>query len=287
MNSTHKGVEELLVKAMSGFENAKNNESIKMLISPYGYGDSRLQSLLELRGEADTKYLIQKEKTAMNSQTASLCREKMKEERTRYLDCRGFALMAFSEPSDKQYHELLGLSGLTSQRKQGFITQAKHFYRNALGQQKILDKLAFFLITPEKLQAGLTGIEVLERLYASKVAIKGEVQRAVVERDDACKKLQKAYSHFKRTSKVGLRGAPQLRETLGIMERNTPIRKRTAEDQENQSAVSDESGYLEKNAQKIKNASTVLKMVKDSSVTAPAPKTKEPEKDIEMNESGE
>ncbi|MGE5341167.1 MAG: hypothetical protein ACM3SY_06760 [Candidatus Omnitrophota bacterium] len=178
-------------------------------------------------------------------------------------------MIAFSEPSDRQYHELLGLIGETSHRRQGFITQAKHFYQNALEQQTILDKLSHFSITAEKLQAGLTGLEELERLYATKVAVSSEVQRAVVERDDACRKLHKAYSNFRKTTKVVLREAPQLRETLGIMERNTPIRKRTAEGQDTQ------------------NDSTILKMVKDSSVTAPAPKTKEPEKNIETTESGE
>ncbi|MGE5340937.1 MAG: hypothetical protein ACM3SY_05580 [Candidatus Omnitrophota bacterium] len=287
MNSTNKRVDELLERARSGFENAKNNENIKMMISPYGYEENRLQGLLDLRSETNGRYLERKQKYAMRLQTSSLYAAKLKEERTRYVDYKKFALMAFSDTSDRQYFETLGLGGGKTKQRLGFVSQAKHFYQNALGQQKILDKLAYFLITPEKLQEGLAGIEELERLQAAKVAVSGEVQIATLERNNACQKLQKAYANFIETSKIGLRNVPQLREILGIRDSNTPTRKRTAEGQENQSVASDESGELETSAQKIQNNSTVLKMVKDSSVTAPTPKTKEPEKDIEMTESGE
>ncbi|MGE5343270.1 MAG: hypothetical protein ACM3SY_17515 [Candidatus Omnitrophota bacterium] len=258
MNSTNKRVDELLENAKSSIENAQNIAGIKMLISQFGYGESRLQGLLELRSEADGKYLVQKQKSSLRLQTSSLYAEKLKEERTRYLDCKKFAKMAFSDASDRSYYELLGFVGGKTKQRLGFATQAKHFYQNALGQQKILDKLAYFLITPEKLQEGLTGIEELERIKAEKVAVSGEMQLATAERNNACQKLNRAFANFIKTSKVGLRDVPQLQEMLGITDRNTPIRKRTAEDQETQ------------------NNSTVLKMVKDSSVTSNVPQKKEP-----------
>ncbi|MGE5341956.1 MAG: hypothetical protein ACM3SY_10815 [Candidatus Omnitrophota bacterium] len=225
-------VESLLEKAKVGFQIARDREDIRLSLAHLGYESTRLEELVGVYNQTNDKYLFQKEVYAQSATTTAHRNEKLKEEQTRYMDFRTLAFKAFIDPADKKYHELLGISMGMSKSMQGFITQARHFYQNALKRKEIMDKLSYFAITPEKLQAGLTGLEELEKLNNLQIANAGDAQRATRERDDSYKKLVVAYSTFVAATKIGLRQTPQLREVLGITERSVPIRKRKASNEE-------------------------------------------------------
>ncbi|MGE5341541.1 MAG: hypothetical protein ACM3SY_08660 [Candidatus Omnitrophota bacterium] len=230
MDIRNRQIEALLEKAKLAFENAKEQEEIKLCISRFGYEDNRLQELIGLYSETNDKYLSQKRLYGLCAEISGQCNEKWKVEQTRYMDYRTIAFRAFSGPADQKYYDSLGIGAEMARSMQGFISQARHFYQNAISRKDILDRLAYFVVKAEDLQAGLTGLNELERLNNLQVANAGLAQRATKTRDDSYKNLLSAYTSFVKISKIGLRGSPQLREVLGIRERSVPVRKRENSD---------------------------------------------------------
>ncbi|MGE5341358.1 MAG: hypothetical protein ACM3SY_07740 [Candidatus Omnitrophota bacterium] len=226
MDNLNKKIEALLKKASTGFRIAMEREDIQSYLLPYGYGNSRLQDLIDLYSETNDRYLLQKRAYAEYMKVKQELRKKFKEEQTRYMDFRKLSSQALSAPSDKQYHFFLGIEVRMARATGRFVSQAKYFYKTALTTKELLDKLAYFKITPEKLEAGLNGIEALEHLMSARIASRGYAKGATYERDAFYQKLMRAYSGFVEASKISMRDLPQLRELLGIRERSKPVRKK-------------------------------------------------------------
>jgi len=115
------------------------------------------------------------------------------------------------------------LDGERKRRISSFIVQATNFYTNTMSKQHILDSIARFQLTPERLQEELDKLKVLRDLHKQHTNLMGENQRLTLERD---KKLAKLKRYMKQLKTVLFmlfeEENPQILERLGIFVRNRP-----------------------------------------------------------------
>ena len=114
----------------------------------------------------------------------------------------------------------LALNGRRKESFSGWLEQANLFYDNALANPDILNGLAKFGITEEKLQAGKTQVEELAALNAAQEKEKGEAQQATKTRDEALDALDDWLEDFLAIAEVALADKPQFLEALGVRVRS-------------------------------------------------------------------
>ena len=229
MKVSSKQVEQSLESSRIAFENAKNRQDIKDKLATFNYDDRRLDDGLAIWTQTNEKYHAQRLLYGESMELTKQFNEKFEAEKTRYMDYRKLSKRAFVGKSDAGIPEIIRVNQQVKKTIQGFLIQARDFYRNVLKRPDIMEKVSIFGLNDVKMQEGLAGLEELERLNVRQKEKQGGAERATRVRDDAFKELNACYYDFVEACKIALRDSPQLREVLGILERSAPKKKKKEE----------------------------------------------------------
>ncbi len=116
---------------------------------------------------------------------------------------------------------LLSQLGINENRRHsisGWIGQSRWFYQHITSD--VINLLTPFGYTAEKLLAESNMVTAVVEAEKRKNEEAGEAQRATIVRDEAVDALHGWLSTFYKISKMDLKNSPQLREELGLFERN-------------------------------------------------------------------
>lgn len=110
------------------------------------------------------------------------------------------------------------ISGRRKDTRSGWLKQAKAFYGNALNTPEVLEGMAKFGMTQDKLEEGQTMAADVEAKLNSQLKEKGEAQTATQARDEAFDAMQAWMSDFIGIARIALEAQSQYLEMLGIVE---------------------------------------------------------------------
>lgn len=214
MNNTT--IDGALLFAQNAIANAINQPALKQLLDAYGYTEAKLREGEALYNAAREAQIIQKKEYGEQYEATAeleLAKANADKEYMRHLKIARIALGNAPGPANS-----MKLSGNRLRTLSGWIGQAKAFYANALTDQKVLDALAQFNLTRDKLETGQVLVLDCEAKYNQQLKEKGEAQTATKTRDAAFEALDKWMSAFTGISRIALEENPQYLEMLGIVE---------------------------------------------------------------------
>jgi len=207
-----------LLAAQVAIDNALSDAEIKGYLANFGYDESRLNEGKALYETA--LQLHQKQKAEYGDQVSATqeLNDKWQAAGKEYMKLVKLARIALKSHPGSLLK--LNLNGERKKTLSGWLSQAKQFYINALGDSEVLTALAEYGITPEKLQAGQQLVLDTETANAAQEKEKGDAQQATLERDAAMDLLDDWKSDFTAVARIALEDKPQLLEKLGILERS-------------------------------------------------------------------
>ncbi len=134
----------------------------------------------------------------------------------------------------------LGLKGSRSRSIPSFIEQAINFYTNMKDKPHILEAVATFGLTAERLQAELDEITVLQTLMKEHKNLIGENQRLTRERNLKLAEFRRYMNQLKTALFLVFGGEnPQILERVGVFVRNRPRTRDEQTEEENTEAPAD------------------------------------------------
>lgn len=209
-------IESLLTKANVAIYNGIENAELAKQLAVYGYDADRLTEGKTLCDTA--KALHQKQVKEYGEQydaTRELEGTRIKANMVymKHVKIARVALKNRIGDWDK-----LQINGKRKKSVSGWLVQASLFYINLLGDEKLLEQMAGYGITAEKLQEGQKLISEAETSYAKQLKELGESQDATKARDEAIDKLQYWYSDYIEIARIALEEKPQYLEIMGIVE---------------------------------------------------------------------
>jgi len=196
MLKTNRAIEKFLSKTNVTLEIVKDDAFVKEKISTFGYTDQRIAEGIALRSEVESIY-----QTVLSTRNEQLKSSKVVQEKfaaaskklSLYLDI--FKTAFYDTP---ELNKELGLDTKLKRAFSSFVTQAVNFYTNVLTKGHILEKVAKFDLTKEKMQQELAEINELQVIYVKYRNIYGENQRLTQERNRKLGELTR-YMHELRT----------------------------------------------------------------------------------------
>jgi len=216
MSILNQSIDERLLAANVAIDNAISDEEINGLLAGFGYNSEKLSSGKALYDSA--QLLNQQQKTDYGDQFAATeeLNQEYEEANKEYMRQVKVARVALK--NDYAAFLKLGLEGQRKRTLSSWLVQARQFYNNALADTVVLEKLAVFGITQEKLQAAKQAIDDVEAANARQKKEKGEAQQATKSRDSAMDNLDDWISDFIAISRIALEDKPQLLEKMGVVE---------------------------------------------------------------------
>ncbi|NIM13698.1 MAG: hypothetical protein GTO45_16615 [Candidatus Aminicenantes bacterium] len=190
-------------------------DDIKSVLLNFGYDDASFDFGKQLFTTGDS--LIQKRKELFGDQLIATRKlnAKEKEAYNYYMDnvkLSKVALTGFDGMMAK-----LGILGDRDDSFEGWVSQARQYYKNAQNDPNILQKLTKVGLTLEKLQAGDQLLDQLEKLKSEREDAKGKAQTATKDRDKALDDLFAWASALKQVCRVAFKDNLQILERLGIL----------------------------------------------------------------------
>ena len=122
----------------------------------------------------------------------------------------------------KDQHAIYLKLGLVGNRKRsfsGWLTQARQFFQNTLGDAAVLAGYAAYNVLQAEIEAAQALVDAAEAAQRAQQRETGEAQEATLVRDAALDAIDAWMSNFIGVVKIALQGT-QLSEILGILERS-------------------------------------------------------------------
>ncbi|WP_299580621.1 hypothetical protein [uncultured Sunxiuqinia sp.] len=212
----NKEIDELLLKADLGINNALRHPEVAGLMSLLGYTPEKLTAGKVILTNAQNLQAKQVKEAGEEDGASDELRLKRSEAHHTYMNYVKIARIAFK--NDAGMWTKLQLNGRRKQSYSGWISQARLFYTNLMADEPAMAKISEFGVTAEKLQAGMDLVLAVEDQLARLKQESGEAQDATKARDKAVDVLQDWYSDFRAIARIALQGRPQFLEMLGIIE---------------------------------------------------------------------
>lgn len=211
-------IDEFLARAQVAIDNAQANTDIRENLTVFGYTPEKMQEGKAIYNRAQSA--VQERQTELGDQIAATAalNQAWEAAKKTYNLLAQVARVVFKK--DPGITTKLAIAGARKRTLSGWTEQANLFYDNALGNPDILNDLAQFGITAEKLQAGKAQVEELAALNAAQEEEKGEAQQATKTRDEAIDTLDDWLEDFLAIAEVALADRPQLLEALGVRVRS-------------------------------------------------------------------
>jgi len=212
----NQSIDSKLLFAQNAINNSIYNAEINPLVAKFGYYEAKMQlgkGLYENAAELQNKHA--KEYGEQYDATDALKMSKALANKT-YM--KHVKLARIGLKGDRGAAESLQLSGDRKTSISGWLKQANVFYANAPESPKVLEALAEYGITKQKLKAAAKLVEDVQAKYNIQLKEKGEAQTATQLRDEALDKLQDWIGEFIAVAHIALEDHPQYLEILGIVE---------------------------------------------------------------------
>lgn len=231
MSIAAKHIEQLLGVTGWSFENARDRSEINLKVIDYGYDTARLEALLDLNGRLDGKYFEQQTLRGKQTIATNKFQRYFDAQKKSFQNTRKLVLKVIKGEKIQEYLELLGLNVPMKGSLTGFTNQARQFYANTRDTPEIIDKLAKFNLTPEKVQALLDALPQLAELNKTQETAKALAQAARRDRDILYKELRQEWTDFKDVCDMAFedeeKDNPQYKELVGIMEPSEGYKRKT------------------------------------------------------------
>lgn len=209
---------DFLNSAQVAIDNALSNAEVQNYLSELGYTPERIQegkALYEAavagQGQRTSEYADQL------GATAALEEARTKANKT-YMRFLRIARVAFKD--NVSATSALKMNGDRKKSLSGWLLQAGEFYDQALSRPEILNRLAEYNITAEKLEAGKAEVEAVKAANTAQETEKSEAQEATQLRDRALDALDDWLDDFLAIARIALEDSPQLAESLGLLVRS-------------------------------------------------------------------
>lgn len=220
MSNLQNRIDVFLLEAGVMIENALSDPQVKQALEGYGYNEDKLSVGKKLYDEAMVLQNAQKkeygEQVAATAELNGIWETADKQ----YMRALKIARVAFQ--GNAKVNKSIMLYGTRKPSLSGWLEQTKAFYANILGDDELLNLIAGYGYTREKLQ---TESALLDQVTATHMQQKkeiGEAQNATQARDKVFDDLAKWVSDLRAVAKVALEDNPQHLEKLGILARTAP-----------------------------------------------------------------
>lgn len=194
--------------------NARSEPEIMGLLQPYNYDDPRLQEGIDIYNEADRLFEKQRLDYIAQLEAKDIFEKAYKDANDIYIEHVTLARLALDDEHTKWL--ILALDGKRSRTLAGWLRQANEFYNNAVDNPEILEKIAVYGLTNEKLLEGKGKIKKVEISNDNHDKAKGTAQQSTIDRNNALKALEKWTFAFIQVCRLAFKDKPQLLEKLGI-----------------------------------------------------------------------
>jgi hypothetical protein len=217
------------------FTNIEKNPEIAASLVEQGYDTTKIQEGLALHSEAENAFRLLVSKKQLRLAKGSEMWQSYKELVDEYMGIvKRLKVELFSDPVARAE---LGVDAPRTRTVGGFIEESNHFFTTAINNAVIAAKILPLGYTPEKMQAGLTRLQAYQALRSEFEKIVGELQKLVVEKDLAFKRLRRWMAALKAACEVAFADNLQTLEEIGLFVLNAPRRKQ--EDPQIPDAASD------------------------------------------------
>ncbi len=217
MSTNHKTIEEKLSSCQTLIWNA-GSEKIQSPLSEMGINASKIDKAKSIYNDA----------IAIN--------EKYKAEALEAYEAENIYILERDECKDcfKTHRKILklalhknallfnkaGLNKTLERKRVALINQAIECYLSILNEPRIIEKVAEYGFTKEKIELALKRFRNLQNLYTQFTAEHGEQQEIRVKRDDKINELEEACHEIKVIAQIVFKNNPQALEKLGIIIRS-------------------------------------------------------------------
>jgi hypothetical protein len=202
MYQTSAGMEQRLQSAQIVIERVLADETLQSALALYGYGQPRMlqgKVLLEKAQE-----LTQRQRAEIDEQrsAAEAHRAICAEARAFYMRHHTVAKVVLEGQRGAVY--ALGLKKARKRELAGWLKQARQFYFSALHDPTILEKLAIYGLTRERLEQGQSYVEAVMTSMATQLLHKGSKHGATRARDAAFLALDRWMKGFNTIARIAL-----------------------------------------------------------------------------------
>ncbi|MCK5700705.1 MAG: hypothetical protein KAI29_06115 [Cyclobacteriaceae bacterium] len=212
----NQSIDSKLLFAQNAISNAQTNPEIIAALAVFGYDGARMKI-----GEAlyaKTAKLQVKQVKEYGEQFAATDALNLAKATTNKIYMVHVKIARIALRGDRGAAESLQLSGRRKDTFLGWLKQAKALYTNALSTPAVLEALAEFGITKNKLSGAQAQVFDVEAKLNAQFKEKGEAQTATQLRDEAFDELQDWMSDFIAIARIALEDQSQYLEMLGIVE---------------------------------------------------------------------
>lgn len=214
-------IAEFLLEAQVMIENSLTDPVVKAALATYGYTEETLAVGKTLYDETVALQNAQSKEYGDQVAATSELYDLWKTADRQYMKTLKIARIAFLD--HPKADRAVMLFGQRKESLSGWLAQAQLFYANILNDADLMDSLAEYGYTSEKIQqesALLNQIAVKNQQQKKEM---GEAQAATQARDKKIDELAKWVSNLRAVAKVALADDPQQLEKLGILARTTPV----------------------------------------------------------------
>lgn len=194
MTRPKKSLAERLLAAQVAIDNALSDNEVKTLLAEFGYDDTRLNVGKTLLDTANQLQQRQQKEYGDQYEATGVLKDVYEQADQEYMRFVKVARIAFR--NDHSLYQKLDLGGMRKVSLAGWLAQGKQFYLNALGDATVLEKMAEYGMTREKIEAGKALLDHTEAANAAQEKEKGEAQQATQERDKAVDELEDWLADF-------------------------------------------------------------------------------------------
>ncbi len=208
---------DLAAAARALYTGARDSRPAAALLEPYGYDADDYEEGLDLVEELDDLSADQMQEYAEQYAATGTARAALASAEALYGRHRRLATLRHRRGTPG--YQALGLAGRVPRADAAFVATAGTFYRALTDDPTLAEGIRG--LTPAAIADGLARAEAARTAMDTQSRETGEAQVATRLRDDAVALVRAHAAELAGTAKEALADAPQLRETLGLMERGS------------------------------------------------------------------
>jgi hypothetical protein len=216
-------IDEFLLGAQVMIENSLTDPVVKEALAAYGYSEKTLAVGKTLYDETIALQNAQKKEYGDQVAATSELNDIWETADRQYMKTLKIARIAFED--HPKADRAVMLFGQRKESLSGWLAQAQLFYANILNDAELMESLAEYGYTTEKIQQESALLDQIAVKCQQQKKEMGEAQASTQARDRKIDELAKWISNLRAVAKVALADDPQQLEKLGILARTTPASK--------------------------------------------------------------
>jgi len=211
---SHLPIESRMLAAKVAIHNALDDADILARLTELGYNENKLQQGNALVEAVDVLHKKQQVEYGDQYEATDDLLNKWEEANRAYMRAVKVARIAFRDNIQAQTG--LQISGRRKKTIAGWIDQATVFYHNLKDDQGLMDVMAEFGYTPEKIDADIALVDAVILAHRVQDQTQGTAQDATKSRDAQIDAMDAWMSDYVAIARIALDAHPQQLEKLGV-----------------------------------------------------------------------